>query len=335
MALRRRDVERLIREAAPEIGDSFVAVMMRVPANADLGDLTDAIRAADPDGAWAAVDMSEADFNDFREGERRAFGAGGTAEAAEHGWKINLFAERALADENRRVGRFITSTIDETRDMIRDRIRRGIADGENPRRVALDIVGRRKIGTHTRTGGMIGLTPGQEEWVLQARSELRREALDLADQNALLRNYLQRRARDRRFDGTVRRALREGRAVPAEIRDKMIAAYRSRLLRYRGETIGRTEAMSAVNAGRSEAIDQAVEDPNNPIQAQEVRRTWIAARDDRVRDSHIAMSGQVVGHGEPFVSPTGARLMYPGDSSLGAGPAEIVNCRCTFVTTLR
>jgi hypothetical protein len=31
---------------------------------------------------------------------------------------------------------------------------------------------------------------------------------------------------------------------------------------------------------------------------------------------------------EPFESPTGAKLLFPGDSSLGAGAAEIVHCRC-------
>jgi hypothetical protein len=36
-----------------------------------------------------------------------------------------------------------------------------------------------------------------------------------------------------------------------------------------------------------------------------------------------------VGLKEPFTSPTGARLMYPGDTSLGAGPAETIQCRCT------
>jgi hypothetical protein len=28
------------------------------------------------------------------------------------------------------------------------------------------------------------------------------------------------------------------------------------------------------------------------------------------------------------VSPSGARMMFPGDFSLGAPPEEIINCRC-------
>jgi len=30
----------------------------------------------------------------------------------------------------------------------------------------------------------------------------------------------------------------------------------------------------------------------------------------------------------PFQSPSGALMRFPGDASLGAGPAELVGCRC-------
>ena len=322
MALDRREIERLIRAAAPEIGDSFVAVMIRVPSEVELEALTSAIRNRDPNGAWVEIDMAPGDFNDFRETERAAFRTGGEAQASAEGWKINLFDERALADENRRTGRLITEVIDETRDMVRDRVRRAITTGENPRSAALDIIGRRKIGTHTRTGGMIGLTRHQDEYAQRALAELR------SADSAQLRNYLERQARDRRFDRTVLRAIRDRRAVPAELRDKMIASYRSRLLRMRGEAVGRTEALGAVNAGQHEAVEQAVRDPDNPVEAQDVRRIWNATSDSRVRDTHLAMNYQTRRQGEPFQSPSGAQLMYPGDRSLGAPAAEVINCRC-------
>lgn len=329
MALDRREIERLIKAAAPEIGDSFVAVMIKVPSEIDLEPLTSAIRDVDWDGAWSEIDMAPGDFNDFREAERAAYRAGGEAQATAERWKFNLFDERALADENRRTGRLITEVIDETRDMVRDRVRRGIAAGENPRSVALDIIGRRKVGTHTRTGGIIGLTRHQDEYVQRALAELR------SADSTQLRNYLNRQARDRRFDRTVLKAIRENRAVPAELRDKMIASYRSRLLRLRGEAVGRTEALGAVNAGQHEAIEQAIADPDNPVRAQDIRRIWNATSDSRVRDTHAEMSGQERRHGEPFDSPSGARLMYPGDRSLGAPASEINQCRCTQSVRLR
>lgn len=324
MPLDIREIDRLIREAAPEIGRAFVGVMYKVSSESDLEALIAAIRAADPDGAWAAVDMDPADFNDLREAERGAFRDGGEAEAASSRWKFDMAA--AAADEQRRIGPLIREITEETRDLVRDRVRQAIAEGENPRRTALDIVGRRKIGTHTRTGGMVGLTRSQESWVQNARSEL--------DDPEQLSRYLGREARDRRFDASVRRAIREGRPVPADIREKMIAAYRSRLLRNRGEAVGRTEAVGAVNAGRHEAIEQAVQDPDVAVEAQDIRRNWISTRDDRTRDTHAAMNGQPRGYNEPFESPSGARLMYPGDRSLGAPASEIVACRCTFTVRI-
>lgn len=65
---------------------------------------------------------------------------------------------------------------------------------------------------------------------------------------------------------------------------------------------------------------------------------WLTARDNRVRVAHGTsrfdhrrMDGVTVPIGEPFVTPAGSRLRYPGDRSLGAPAGEVVNCRCTVV----
>lgn len=68
---------------------------------------------------------------------------------------------------------------------------------------------------------------------------------------------------------------------------------------------------------------------------------WLTARDSRVRGgrgspaNHRRMEGVTVPIGEPFVTPSGSRLMYPGDRSLGAPGFEIYNCRCTTVGIIR
>jgi len=53
-----------------------------------------------------------------------------------------------------------------------------------------------------------------------------------------------------------------------------------------------------------------------------------AGPDGRRRDAHAKMDGQKRGHNEPFLSPDGSRLRWPGDSGLGASAANTVNCRC-------
>ena len=92
--------------------------------------------------------------------------------------------------------------------------------------------------------------------------------------------------------------------------------------------IGRTEALTALNAGRHEGMQQLAEDPAIPRAA--VKREWISTPDSRTRDSHATMSRQKVGLDEPFVTPEGHRMRYPGDRELGAPASETISCRCSF-----
>jgi HK97 family phage portal protein len=87
----------------------------------------------------------------------------------------------------------------------------------------------------------------------------------------------------------------------------------------RAERIARTEVIGASNAGALQAMKDL----------GAVGKEWLTSRDDRVRETHDAMDGQVVGVGESFLSPDGETLQYPGDQS--AGPGAVINCRCTVV----
>ena len=58
-------------------------------------------------------------------------------------------------------------------------------------------------------------------------------------------------------------------------------------------------------------------------------KTWQTAGDNHVRDTHAELEGVTIPIGEPF--EVGSSLMdYPRDMSYGAGPEEIVNCRCSL-----
>ena len=86
--------------------------------------------------------------------------------------------------------------------------------------------------------------------------------------------------------------------------------------RYRAEMIARTETHGAANYGAG----RAARETNLPL-----NREWIAAGDERTRETHTQADGQIVGMDEPF-TVGGAKLMYPGDPD---GPAEeVINCRC-------
>jgi len=99
------------------------------------------------------------------------------------------------------------------------------------------------------------------------------------------------------------------------------------LLRQRGETIARTETLKALNAGRQEALDQLIENPNNDVRAEDVVRAWDSTGDGKTRETHATADGQVAAQGVPF-TVGGFQMMYPGDTSLGAPAGETVNCRC-------
>lgn len=163
----------------------------------------------------------------------------------------------------------------------------------------------------------IGLTEAQR----RAVSNYRR-LLEAGDAAALSRDL-----RDRRFDPSVRRAVEDGEPLGAAKIYRMVERYRNRYLQYRAETIARTEVQRTVGRARRESITQVLEQIGEPKES--VVRTWVATGDKRTRDTHAEMDGQQRGLDAPYESSSGARMMHPGDASLGAPAEELINCRCT------
>lgn len=104
-----------------------------------------------------------------------------------------------------------------------------------------------------------------------------------------------------------------------EIAKRIDQLFLDEIIPNRSEVIARTETIAAANAGG----DFAARSTGLPL-----KKEWIATRDDRTRDDHWEVNGKTVGMDDPFVVG-GDRLMFPGDSSLGAGPGNVINCRCT------
>lgn len=117
----------------------------------------------------------------------------------------------------------------------------------------------------------------------------------------------------------LKRSLDEGMAagenVP-ELAERVLEVMGERI-RSTPETIARTEAMGAANGGMLEAWRQS-----GVVRA----KRWIAALDDRTRDTHVEAHGQTVGLDEEF-EVGGARGPAPG---LMNDPDEDINCRCTI-----
>lgn len=285
-----------------------------------------AIARGDLQGAIDALHIDRAAFHPFEAKLNEAFVAGGQGAVASMpasisiGFRFDPGNQRAAEIIRARAGRFITGLLDTERQAARDFIADGMARGAHPKSVALDLVGRINRVTQKREG-LIGLSNPQRAAVATARAEL--ASVDPAGLN----NYLTRKRRNRSLDSAVRTALRDGKRIKPATARYMATQYANGLLKLRGEVIARTEGLPAIRAAKREAYQQLVDDGR--VQAQDITRGWHDTADQRTRDTHAAMGGQTVrGLDRPFVSPSGAMMLFPGDTSFGAPVEEIVACRC-------
>ena len=172
----------------------------------------------------------------------------------------------------------------------------------------------------------IGLTSRQ--WAAVANYRRALEAVGSDEGSAA--DALARELRDRRGDAQIRRAIRETRPLPTEKIDWLVERYRSRFIIYRSETIGRTEALRAVNAGNEEMYRQAIE--AGMIDPADLRRTWQTRRDGRERQTHMLLHGQTKRWGEAWRTIHG-EIRFPGDPQAQA--SEVIRCRCAISTRIR
>jgi hypothetical protein len=312
---------------------AFIDSVQGIKDQARLDDLRAAIEREDFDATILLLGIGVAAFAPVESSLASSFAVGGTVTAAAIGrvpvpnvgsvqFLFNVrdpAAERWLLEHS---SNLITEIVTDQRDVIRNALSLGVFRGDNPRMTALELVGRINPATGKRTGGVIGLTSQQTEWISSARREL--ETLDS--------NYLTRQLRDSRFDGAVKRAIASGETLSQADIDRAITQMQNRALKYRADVIARTESIDALRAGQHNAIIQAVE--LGEVDRQDVTQRWDSTGDARTREDHIAMDGQVVGVNEPFTFPDGSQALYPGDTSLGAPAAQTIQCRCMAVTTI-
>lgn len=324
-----KQLNELLARYSPELRDALLGGIRQLRDEALLAEVIRMIERDDVDGVLRALGLNPALFNGFYFVLAQTFEAGGLTLIAglpkyvtsTDGVKSMIrfdirdrSAEQWLAT---RSSGMIAEIEEDVRQVVRDGLQRGMREGRNPRNVALDLVGRVNRATGRREGGSIGLTAAQLNWVESTRQKL----LTLDE------GYFQMGLRATRYDDLVREAIRSGKPLPADTVEKLVGLYKDNALKRRGEQIGRTEALAALNRGEYEAIKQAA--VRNGRSLGSIRKVWDSAGDGRVRDSHKALDRTSVAMDEPFVSPvTGARMMHPHDQSLGAPAREVVACRC-------
>lgn len=307
-------IERLVRHQEPRFRKVFLDAIALVRDRYTLDELAELLYQGRLEEALDVVDRAGAMLgNEY--GRALSNAAENTSDFLSRALTVAVSFDRtndrAVAAIRSNRLRMVQGFSAEQRQAVRQAMARGIAQGLNPRDQA-------RLFRDT-----IGLTPRQERAVARYRELL--ESVG-SEQGATLSDIKTRRLRDRRFDRSVQRAARSGRPLTSEQIDRMTGRYRERYIRYRSEVIARTEALRSAHQGSEEMYRQAID--AGELSPDELTRTWVTARDERVRTSHSFLAGEQRGIDEEFLPG----LKYPGDPDAPA--EETVQCRCVLTTRL-
>lgn len=332
MATLRQQLSDLIDRLSPDMEKAFREAVEDIKSEIVLREVVEKLERRDVEGAIQALHIDPAAFRPLTEALRQAYNSGGLLTSQNMPRLFDPAGGRVVfrwdvsnqgAEANIRTlsSTLITNVSEGTIAAARETIVSGYSQGAGPSTIALDLVGRKSAVTGKREGGVLGLNGPQAELVERTRINL------LSGDPALMKKYLGLKTRDKRLDGAVKRAIASGKPLDKETLNKVLMRLRDRNLRLRGETVARTETLTAVLSAKHEAFLQALSKSNRD--ASLVTRKWRSAGDGRVRHTHMVLNAQEVrGMDLPFQSPSGALLRYPGDTSLGAGAGEVINCRC-------
>lgn len=325
----------LLDDFEPKMRDAFTQSIEGIKSNIVLARLEEAIKSGDIDAAARAINLDASAFRPFDKAASDVFEAGGN----EAGKKVPNLAQTngpsalfrfdvhhpTAARDLREYSSFRDERMTEDqRQMLRDTLADGISQGRSPRRTALDIAGRMNAVTGRREGGLVGLSAPQARYVENMRQRL------LSGDKTEMKKVFDMARRDKRFDASIRKAIAAGKPLDKATVDRMTMRYADRLLLLRGETIARTETMTAFNKGQMAAMQQAVDEGR--VSASVIVKIWHAFIDGRTRFTHQHLNNKSVPFNSKFITARGAQLMYPGDPEGGAD--EIVCCRCWMETKI-
>lgn len=109
--------------------------------------------------------------------------------------------------------------------------------------------------------------------------------------------------------------------IASLLRDEFLAMKASK-----ANMIARTETLTAVSLGQRTKVDEFKK--TFPEAAKRMKKVWISAQDERVRDTHAELDGVAIGVDQKFANG----LMFPRDPDGAA--SEVINCRCTTIEYL-
>lgn len=329
------DLDALARKLEPKLARAILAALDGLRDRATLKAIAERLEQADVDGVLSLLglsydDVALADMHFvLRDITGRA--ANMVADASRLKLAFDLLNPKTVSFIRNYELNLIRQINAGTREGVRAAVQAGIVAGQNPRETARQVK------------QLIGLTDRQQMAVSKFRAELesfhlKRSANDWNLGGAISRapggaqvfaqdgaggpldGILSRRLRDFRYDKALARAMETGVPLTPEQIDKMVDAYTRKYLKYRAETIARTESLRASMVGAHQIWVQAID--SGKVQADEVRRKWLVAHDERTCPTCApipAMNPEGRGIDELFETPKGPINLPPVHPS----------CRCT------
>jgi hypothetical protein len=327
--------DELLAKYDPIVAAAFLDSIEAIKSNIVLKTVVTALDRGDVAAAVRAIQFEPEAFAALELALQEAFNAGGINMVqslpqlvAPDGTRVlfqfgvrNLIAESILRTQ---AATLVTNIVEDQREALRIAFESGLSRGQNPTKTALDVVGRVNRVTGRREGGVIGLTARQVEFIERARGSL------LEGNVEGMQRYLAMKMRDKRYDRTVLKAIREGTPVDEAMASKIIGRLSDKNLKLRGDTIGLQETRTALFSARDNAIRQQIE--AGKIAVQDVTKTWKHNGSENPRIQHIAMAGQSVRMDQPFIAPDGTMLMHPHDPNAPA--AHKIGCKCQAIYTI-
>lgn len=326
----------LIDDLSPEIRRAFLASVTDLTANVNWPRLLAELERSNIDGAIAALNISPAAWAEYSSAMTAAYAKAGASTAAQIvqsgvgpiGTRFNMANPRAEAWIRENVAERVVGFAEEQIRVARAVIEAGYAQGQGPRSIAVDLVGRATGPGRTRAGGVLGLDGPRADRLQKVTQGMRtpegvRGLVIRHESGALSSRYKVNPATERR----ILKAYRAGTAVPEAERIISERQYSNALLKARGDTVAATETGNAVMSARDEEWHQFLQ--SQGLDRDAVIKRWEHRRGASRyhRPDHLAMSGtEVVGLDTPFIFADGAMLKYAHDPDGGA--AHVINCGC-------
>ena len=307
--------EQLARQLTPELAAALQEALQDMRDGVNYPALEAAIAAGDVDAAIKALDIEQGSFAPYIASALVLYMRTG-AEAA-RGYRIRFDATDPVdfrLDLSTKVAALTDEQVQKARAYVYD----GYSAGKSRREIAQGLAGR--IVRGKRQGGVIGLSGAQQSWV-----EKMRERLASSDP-VELRAVLTAKERDKRYDRTIKVAIRDGKRIPTDKIDEITGKYADRLLRKRAKDIATNEATQFADGARDDAVRQALAKLGGVA-----KKTWhhssiyINARPD-----HVGMSGTTVAFDANFIMADGTPMRYAHDPRGGAKHNSHCRCRTSY-----